>query len=262
MIGQELLLETFSKYTLSNLPHSIIFLGEVGCGKHTLLNELVQRYNVNLYDISDNISNDTLDEIYINSSTPKFYLINSSQLTYLNQNKILKFIEEPLKNIYIFILTENLNILLSTIKNRCLIFQFEKYTLETLKQFSTDNLILKVCSTPGQIINILNSNYNLNDLNDLCDKIINKLNIASLSNTLSILNKLNLTDSIKYDINIFLNLLTIKYLEIYKETKLELNYKLYNIVDKYNYQLKDSRLNKKYILENLLIDLWTTSRGI
>lgn len=262
MIGQNKLITKFNGYTLDILPHSIILLGESGCGKHTLVNELIKKYKVDLYDISENISSDTIDEIYINSNTVKFYLINSSNLTYSNQNKILKFIEEPLENIYVFILTDSLDILLSTVKNRCVVFEFEKYTLDELKQFSDDDLILKVCHTPGQIKNILNSNYDLSELDTLCSKVVDKLNVASLSNTLSILNKLDLNDTNKFNVSLFIYLLKNKYYNNFINSSLELSYKLYNIVDRYSYLLSDTRLIKKYLLENMLIDLWSTVRGL
>ena len=61
---------------------------------------------------------------------PKIYIIDSSTISIKEQNIILKFVEEPLKNSYIIILKNSK--LLPTILNRCQKWKFEAYSKEEL----------------------------------------------------------------------------------------------------------------------------------
>ena len=62
---------------------------------------------------------------------------------------MLKFIEEPLKNSYIIILAESTNQLLPTIYNRCQVMTFAPYSIDELRNFTQDELVLSVARTPG-----------------------------------------------------------------------------------------------------------------
>jgi len=260
VVGQQKLVNKFNSYTLTTLPHSIILLGDIGCGKHLLVNELATRLNVNVIDISKNISLDLLDEIS-NLATPTFYIIDASSLTERNQNALLKFLEEPSVYAYIFILTTSKAILLNTILNRCIIFKFETYTKSELRNFlnDEDELILSICTTPGQVMSLHADN--LKELQTLCNTIITKMSTANYQNTLSIVKKMNLKDEFdKFDINIFFNVLLNELLYLYTNTVDIKLYNMYLLVLKYRDRLTDSRLNKELFLENFLTSLWEFSR--
>ena len=103
MIGQDRLLKELKSFDLYSLPHSMMFIGEDGCGKHVLANEISSYYGLSLYDISENIDFETISGIY-EKTLEGIYLIDLSNATEREQNVILKFLEEPLDNSYIIIL--------------------------------------------------------------------------------------------------------------------------------------------------------------
>ena len=150
MIGQETIKSRLliSK-SVSNLPNSMLFLGDYGCGKHTLASELSSHYGLPLLDISKNISYESIEEIYLNP-TQAFYLINMDAISERQQTALLKFIEEPLPNSFVVLLSSSKNNLLETIINRCVSYEFKPYTKEELIQFDKypDNNCAKDFSIP------------------------------------------------------------------------------------------------------------------
>lgn len=262
MEGQEKLIELINKYNLDTFPKSIILCGDYGCGKHSLSKYIAKKLNLDIFDLTDNISLERIEEIYL-KALPSIYLIDMSNITEKQQNILLKFIEEPLKNSYIILLCENKNTLLDTIKNRCIIFEFEKYKKDYLKNFIKENtykdLVLNICTTPGQIINY--SNTNLTELEILCNKIIDKLHLASLHNTLTISDKINYKDEYdKYDLKLFYKMLIYCIFEKYKSNPSDLLFDLYQKTIDYNKKLNNKMLNKQYLFENYLVNIWINSR--
>ena len=179
--GQDKLLDRINKFDYDSFPQASIFEGTTGCGKHTLVEYLSDKFHVPIEDISGKISNDMIMDIYTKPN-PTLYVIDMPQLNKskridIVQNSLLKFIEEPPTNSKVIILCENKDNLLSTIQNRCQIFSFEKYNYIRLRQFTEDNNITLesedlfcVYDTPGKIIdNLDHSNYK--SLYELCLKI-------------------------------------------------------------------------------------------
>lgn len=261
MIGQERLKSKLFSYTLSDLPHSILLLGEEGCGKHTLVKELSTHLNLSLVDISNSISLDTIEDINV-SPTPTMYLIDTSVLTERHQNIILKFLEEPNNYTYIVLIATNKSYLLNTIVNRCIVFEFDIYTKSQLEEFIQDksnmDRILEVCDTPGKVLSL---NGNLNDLDKLCNTIVEKIHSANFANTLSIVNKVNTKDEFdKFDFKLFFNVLLISCYRHYVDTKDAKYLNMYKFISEYRKRTRDSRLNKELLLENFLTNLWEFAR--
>lgn len=263
MIGQEKLLKTFNSFTLDTFPKSSLILGEYGSGKHTLLTNLSEHLKLDLIDITSNISFEYINDIY-SRPIPAIYFIDTSLITEKQQNVILKFLEEPLKNSYVVLLSENKTNLLDTIINRCFIFELEQYARKELEYFIKDDknkdLILNVCRTPGQILSLNLSN--IQDLYQLCDKIVNKLNQASYANTLTIADKINYKDDYnKFDINIFFETLIFTMFNSYLTYNNKNILPLYYLTVEYRKKLRDKRLNKAHFMENYLTNLWLKARG-
>lgn len=266
MVGQEKLVAKLTSYSIATFPHTIMLIGPKGCGKHLMAKELSSYYDLELDDITTSLTLETISDIYL-QPLPKFYLIDSTQINEKQQNVILKFLEEPSKNSYIILLCENRHSLINTILNRCITFEFEPYSQEQLKQFIKDDNIdcldylLEVCKTPGQI---MYTNYNtLSKLNSMCEKIIDKVSVdkASLSLPLSVVDNINFKDEYdKPDINMFINALSEELVKKSIESDNIDVYNMYTIVNKYANMLKDSRLNKKYLIESMLIDIWRMKR--
>ena len=265
IVGQNKLINKLSSYNLDTFPHSSLLVGEEGCGKHTMSKYISEEIlKLPLIDISDNISYETIDNIY-RTSNPTVYFIDLNNITEKDQNSLLKFVEEPLKSIFIILSCENLNLVLNTIINRCMIFELDEYRKKDLATFLPSNidnkdLILNVIKTPGKIINT--NLYNLSGLFDLCDKIVDKLQLASYVNTLSISSKLNYKDNYdKYDLNIFFDTLLYKLYLKYLNDNNKLIYDMYLLTIDYRKRLIDKRLNKEVFVQNYLTNLWKLSRS-
>lgn len=263
MIGQDRLVSKLKSYTIDTLPHSILITGELGCGKHTLVNELKDFYSLDLFYITDNLTLEMIEQVN-DRKFPAFYVIDATNITERQQNVILKFLEEPSELVYLIIICESKSLLLETVVNRCVSFEFEPYTKNVLETFITEDvenkeLLLSFCNTPGRIKSI--NSAILKDMNDLCLKIIDKIKIANYANTLSISNKLNYDkDFDKFDTKVFVNCLMYNILNEYKSNKEISLYRYYSIINMYSNRLKDSRLNKEMLIENMLTDLWLESR--
>lgn len=260
-IGQEKLLSRINDLTIDQFPKSSLLLGKVGCGKHTIAKMISDRFNMPLVDITDNISLETIMDIY---ERPVFaiYLIDTSKLTVRHQNIILKLLEEPLKNSYLILLCEDKTNLLPTVINRCFIFEFDSYTKEQLLQFveSDAENVLNICETPGQIKTL--GKVDLKSLLELCNKIVDSIQLASLNNTLTISNKLNFKDEFdKFDINLFFNTLT--YLlaqKVINEQQCDKYLEMYHITCDYKNKLKNRMFNRQYIVDSYLSELWVSVR--
>ena len=215
-----------------------------------------------MIDITNDISLDTVVRIQLNP-TPAFYLIDLSYTTDKQQNTILKFIEEPVKSAFILLLCENTASVLPTVLSRCVVYNFAAYTEEELVTFIQNKdyaqKYLSVCHTPGQIKAI--SDKQLDELLVLCDKIVNKMHVANISNSLSIVNKINYKDEYdKYNLTIFLNALreaaynefvksnNQKALIIFNETKATME------------KLRDTRLNQETLMEYFITKIWSAVR--
>ena len=263
MIGQEKLQSWIKNIKISDISHSLLLIGDKGCGKHLFSTMISSKLGLDVVDITECITYEYIEDIY-QKALPAVYVINASEISEKQQNAMLKFIEEPLSTCYIVILTNNKSELLPTVINRCFPLEFERYTNEELNQFiniNDDNkdLVLSVCRTPGKLLNV--DSNSIKNCFDLCNKMIDKLNVANYANTLTISDKINYKDEYdKVDTETFFNIfedcllkryifdLNVKLIDLYKETV------------KFHSKLKDSRLNKQYLVDNYLTSIWKLSR--
>ena len=130
--GQDELLTQINSYTLDTIPRSVILLGLKGCGKHSLITYIANRLDLPTVFITESIDNEVV-ETFITRPQPYIYVFNTDFLSIKQQNVLLKFIEEPLKNSYIFICCETKSQLLDTILNRCIIWSFKNFLKRRLR---------------------------------------------------------------------------------------------------------------------------------
>lgn len=263
MVGQVKLLDKLKTINLDNFPKSVLLLGEKGCGKHTYLKLIAEKLDLPSLDITETVSFEYILEIY-SRTIPSIYYIDIDKFTEKKQNVILKLLEEPPVNAYIVILCSDKSLVLNTIMNRCIIFEFERYTHQELESFVESgldsSLICEIYNTPGQI---LSSNTDgINDLHKLCETIIDKIQLASYCNTLSISNKINYKDEYdKFDIYAFFNMMNYTILESYKKTSnnILVDYLKKTVEFKRKFS-QDNRLDKEKLFENYLSEMWLLSR--
>lgn len=257
MIGQEKLLNKINNLTLDSLPHSIILLGDVGSGKNMICDYISQRFNLTLLDITKNLNQEYLDELMLRVE-PYLYKIEANDISIKDENTILKFIEEPLKNAYIVICCDNKAQLIQTVLNRCQIWQLDKYTREQLKTLSNNDLILDIAKTPGQVMKL--NNIDINSLLELTNKIFDMMDIASFPNALSLAEKIAFKDEQdKYDFNVFVD--TLVYVcskKIAQESDTEKLKKLlfqYNLTNNLSNSRYIAHINKRQLFENYILKM-------
>lgn len=257
MVGQEKLINSFKELIQNNkFPRTLLLVGEEGCGKHTLSSELSNIMNLTINDITELLSSELIDEIYL-KPTPTIYLINSDNITIREQNMILKFIEEPLKNAFIFLLSTSIRKLLPTIINRCQPYYFEAYSEKDLKSFLTDNIdqrVFKLCTTPGMILQA--QQQSSSEMYNLAESIFQNIQKASYSNALTLVTKFSYKKDDKegkFDFDFFLKMLIHVAVKYYENKNI--TFQEYSLVKELFSKCLIAHINKQYIFEQFIINL-------
>ena len=313
--------DLLKRYKSNNLPNSILIHGLSGIGKRTFLNKLVKNilniefkdnnldHHLNLFknNTHPNIkiiekeidsktgkikSNITIDQIrrlktFLNSTSiiqnsSKIVIVDSAD--YLNissANSMLKILEEPKENTYIFLISNQISLLLPTIRSRCLKIKFNTHNLTNFTNIIKDNIdeisneeinfyFELTYGSPGTTILYYNNDFldifqlSIKCLlsNDLDDDKINLSNILSkltndeFNNYLSMLkfilivaNKLKVNRDDKSLVNMP------NYLEL---ESLSTNLTKKNLIDRFDYltnnqkELFSLNLDKKIFILNFL----------
>ena len=157
----------------NNISHSYIFSGISGIGKFMFAKEFAKAIlctaneekpcnnckscesfdNLNNPDViiidekENSIKTEQIKELTNNvlekpiQSNRKIYIINNSEnMTKEAQNSLLKTLEEPPQYITIILITNNENLLLNTIKSRCIKIPFNKLSDDEIKKYFQNNL--------------------------------------------------------------------------------------------------------------------------
>ena len=260
MLGQENLVEKIKRYSLDEFPHTLLLEGNKGSGKHMLLDIISNHLKLPLLEITDKLDLESISGYYLRSE-PYIYIIDSDKISIKNQYSILKFIEEPLNNSFIILLTSNRYKLLDTIRNRCRILAMNKYTKDVLSDIfpDVDPKIISFCETPGDVLIL--KNFDLIKEEEFVEKVIYKSDIANFSNMFKISEHIALNNETdKLPLPIFFKLLKMK---ILLDIKIEDNsnlFKKYIIVEEYFNKSFLPNIDNKYLLDNFLINFWRSSR--
>lgn len=262
IIGQDKILKKIDKLNVSTFPRSLLLVGEKGSGKHLISSYISNKLELEMIDISNDISQELIDMIYLQVE-PRIYLIDTSLISVKDENTILKFLEEPLKNTFIILLTTSKNLLLSTIINRCQSWELEPYSKEVLSMFisETDNkdMLLEITNTPGKVKDL--STLGIEKIVEICNKIFEVVSVNNISNTLTITNKINFNnkETEKYDFDLFVDVLlycikekAIKSCIPGEERRIVEYYKLTN---KLSNERRIAHINKKLLFEHYLLEM-------
>ena len=313
--------DLLNRYESNNLPNSILIHGLNGIGKRTFLNKLVKNiiniefkdnnvdHHLNLFknNTHPNIkiiekeidsktgkikTNITIDQIrrlktFLNSTSiiqnsSKIVIVDSAD--YLNissANSMLKILEEPKERTYIFLISNQISLLLPTIRSRCLKIKFNTHNLTNFTKIIKNNIdeisneeinfyFELTYGSPGTTILYYNNDFldifqlSIKCLlsNDLDDDKINLSNILSkltndeFNNYLSMLkfilivaNKLKVNRDDKSLVNMP------NYLEL---ESLSTNLSKKNLIDRFDYltnnqkELFSLNLDKKIFILNFL----------
>lgn len=266
LLNQDGILSKIARCTLDTLPRSLLLNGEYGCGKHSLCNYISEKFNLQQQEITECLNLDFIDSLYMRVE-PALYIINAEEISVKEQNVILKFLEEPLKNAYIVLLCSSVDQLLPTITNRCVVWTFNEYSKEFLKSFASGDqadLIVSVAKTPGQVKE-LSLNTNIKDMIELADKIVHKIGVASLPNTFSISAKFNYkttdTDPSKFNIKVFIRILINVIEECIKADNNPVYTEMYKLTHKLQKNSKVAHVDIRRLFEYYLVCLRELVRG-
>lgn len=260
MVGQHKLLSTIDKHIDSGtFPRTVLLEGDFGCGKHTCAQYIADKLSVQLYDMTEQLNLETLEQITL-SVTPRVYLIDCNKITVKEQNVILKFLEEPLKHSYIVLLTESKNKLLNTVVNRCICWSFEMYSLEELKGFleGDKEYILTYARTPGRILQL--QEQPVLDMENLAIKVLTQVKIANYSNILTIPNRLNFKNKEELlDVDVFIYILLHQSLVQYNSGTIP--YSVYELTSELFNDCYIPHINKQHLFETYLFKLKQSFEG-
>lgn len=263
MIHQDKIIDNID-LTLSNLhdfTKTNIIIGEEGSGRKTLVGYIANNLSIDIVDITETISLETINSIYL-STEKHAYVIDANKLTEKEQNTILKFIEEPPVSAYIFIVCENETDVLPTIYNRCNVIHLHPYTTEELKDIckfygvNAEDELLRIFRTPGKLLRI-SKLQNLDSYKMASQKVVQSIKRASYVNALKLTSwfvpgKNNKEPT--FDINIFIQFMKYYINEHVKKGNNEY-YNFISVLLKYEKDLNNKYYNKKFLLDRLFYDL-------
>lgn len=257
MIGQSELQESLNKLkSIEELPRSIIIEGSKGLGKHTFLDLISKKFNVEILSLDIDLKID-FDRIY----KPTICLIDNDKIRQEKQiikfqNTLLKIVEEPPELVWIIILTENSTDLISTIRNRCQIIKLKSYSINELRQVQEiahknyPDEILNLLKTPGRIIDM--NEQDVIDTWNLTENIIKSLSHATPSNALSIENKF-FGDCL--DLDLFIDFMKANLMKHYINNGVDKYYWAFIETRNFSNNLKILNVNKKHLFENYILRL-------
>jgi hypothetical protein len=256
---QKRLYDRVDMQTLDTMPRTILLLGEYGCGKKTLIEYMCDKFNLSNEDISDKLTLEYIEEIN-QRVNPSMYVIDCSKLTVKNENVILKFLEEPLKNSFIVLKAESRYSIIPTVLNRCQVWEFESYPQEYIEQmislyWSDDrDIVSEVVNTPGKVYEY--KDYPVADMIVLANKIFNNIKNANFANTLTISRFIAFkNEKDKFDFNLFLDILLIVCKEMYYNRQIA--DEVYWLTNDLNNNKYIFNIDKKSLFEHYLIELKT-----
>ena len=194
------------------------------------------------------------------NNSRKIYIINNSEnMTREAQNALLKTLEEPPEYIVIILITTNANLLLNTIRSRCIKIQFLGLSDDELKRYFDEKITeetLKIAE--GSITRALKVKDKEEIYKEINMKIanienINELELLKLKTTIFI-NKDETNNILEYINVIFLNL-------ILKDSKKASKYnKGIRIVEDTKNRLNRNG-NYDMTIDNCLLSLWEEING-
>ena len=256
MIGQEKILNKLKSYTITTLPKNLLFLGPYGSGKHTIAREVAKYYGVDIIELSAaNFEDEKLIE-YQQDPLDKFYVIDLDTFLLTQQNKFLKFVEEPGLHVFTVLTASSENSVLPTILNRCIKYRLEDYTIDQLKQIRNfnDEKIYQICKTPLQLIKA--NEVQIAQLASMCSNIINNISNVDISQVLRISNNINYAEDYnKFDFDLFFSTLQYTAYNDFIATKNLNSYKIYIFTAQYLQKLLYKNISKESFLLGYLSEL-------
>lgn len=211
IIGQQIVIED-----LLNKPlhHCNLIQGPKGSGKRTILQYVAQKLKYEFVELGGGVADARgLIEKCVCVSKPTIYYMVGDTATIQAQNALLKLMEEPPQNAYIFVgVTDSYNVL-GTIRSRSHAIYLAAYDFVQLKRYCNikqvdEHLIKTICEvvdTPGAINRVLELNFT--ELYEYVTKVYNNILTVTTGNAFKICNSIGFKDEKdKYPVDLFLEI--------------------------------------------------------
>ena len=182
--------------------------------------------SISVDDIREQLNGDIMIKPY--SNRYKIYIIPEADLlTVQAQNALLKTIEEPPEYAIIFLLTENADRLLPTIRSRCVMLKLrnikdtliKKYLMEQLHvpDYQADICAAFAQGNMGRAIMLATSEH-FNEIKEEAVQLLKYINEMELNEIVSAIKEIN---KYKLEVTDYLDLITVWYRDVllYKATK-------------------------------------------
>ena len=182
--------------------------------------------SISVDDIREQLNGDIMIKPY--SSPYKIYIIPEAELlTVQAQNALLKTIEEPPEYAVIFLLTENADSLLPTIRSRCVMLKLRNIKDKLVKKYLMEQLEVpdyqaEVCAAfaqgnIGRAILLAKSEH-FNEIKEEAIQLLKYIDEMELHEIVSAIKEIN---KYKLEVTDYLDIITIWYRDIllYKATK-------------------------------------------
>lgn len=255
IIGQTKLLSKID--TMEYLPKTLMFIGPVGCGKHTIAKYISEKFGLDFLEIEESASAQDLED-YMHKTIDTLYLINLNKFTEKQQNIFLKTIEDPSKSAYFILIANSEAGILNTILNRSIKYHLEPYTKEQVEQITNttvNDLAFKIFQTPGKLLNLTEKSFQ--DILTLADSVVRNISKAGYANTLVVSTKINYKDLYnKIDFGLFFDAVEYLALEDYKATGAEQSLTVFKITNQFKQYATQQNLIKEILMLNYLTTLW------
>ncbi len=177
-------------------------------------------------DIREQVNNDIVIKPY--SSRYKIYIIADADLmTVQAQNALLKTIEEPPEYAVILLLTENAEVLLPTIRSRCVMLKLrnikdqliKKYLMEQMQipDYKADVCVAFAQGNMGKAIMLATSEH-FNEIKEEAVHLLREVNEMDIDDLSAAVKRIN---TYKLDITDYLDVIAVWYRDVllYKATK-------------------------------------------
>ena len=208
------------------------------------------------------------DFIHISSSLAKYKIIIIDSIDEMNiptQNSILKILEEPIKNKFLFLVCHNKNYVLDTILSRCEIINIPSPTFNNWKKILTHIYNKNIQSNESELKNIYNlSNASIygtiNILNNNGVQIYNQIEDLLYFPEINIENLQNFAEKISNDENLFFLFSNFIFTYLYNILKYFSIKEINNIKQNSYFILNNNEktiLNKIKFIRNILSDIKT-----
>lgn len=292
IIGNEKIKQSLLKMlSNNNITHSYMFIGTKGIGKKEFAKEFAKGilcidnnkpcercksciefvnnnnpdyYEIGLAEDENSIKIDTIrqmqkrvQELPIVSDRKVYIIDDSEYMTKDAQNCLLKTLEEPPEFVTIILIVSNENMMLNTIKSRCLKINFNNISNEELKEYINKNLDIKeftnnmIQASEGSI-GKANSIYENREIYKELDKIFSSIENYSLTDVLP---KLEIIYKSKEKIEEILEYLNTIFINKAKQNVRYINYISYVEEAKKNINLN---CNYDMCIDKLLFSIWNT----